>query len=105
MGGRRESVVLSTRLRGRLAGFVTGRTGPVFCSNHGWRISVRQVQTRLGYWLDAAGIETAATVHSLRHAAGARICGYGDDHLVASALHRRNVSTAARFARVAEARR
>ena len=93
-GGRRESVVLSTRMRDLLAGFVEGREGPVFVSNQGRRISLRQVQTRLRYWLDAAGIETAATVHSLRHAVGTKIYeATGDVHLVATALHHRNVST------------
>ena len=106
-GGRREPVILSTRIAELLRRHINGLAsdGPVFRSNRGTRISTRQVQFRLEHWLDAAGIEKAVTVHSLRHTFGARLYAHTKDlRLVQRALHHRQVTTTEIYTRVGDGR-
>ena len=106
-GGRRESVILSTRVAEMLRRHVNALPddGAVFRSNRGTRISTRQVQFRLEHWLGIAGIEKAITVHSLRHSFGARLYAHTKDlRLVQRALHHRQVTTTEIYTRVGDGR-
>lgn len=106
-GGRRESVILSTRLADLLRRHINALpdAGPLFRSNRGTRISIRQVQFRLKHWLGAAGIEKRVTVHGLRHTFGAKLYAHTKDlRLVQRALHHRQVTTTEIYTRVGDGR-
>jgi len=100
-GGRQQKVFLRTDLRVLLREHIEGlaaqgiRSGPLFRSSRGTRISRRQVQVRLKGWVEAAGIEKPITVHSMRHSFGSRLYAKTKDlRLVQQALGHRSVTTA-----------
>jgi len=99
-GGRREAVFVKSDLRRLLRGHVRGLqrqgedAGPLIRSGRGTRISGRQVQVRLRYWLDEAGIDKAVSPHSLRHSFGTALYAKTRDlRLVQRALGHRHVTT------------
>ena len=106
-GGRRETVILNSKLRELLRGHIGGLDGDgaLFRSNRGRRISIRQVQYRLDHWLGAAGIGKRITVHSLRHTFGTKLYAHTRDlRLVQRALHHRSVTTTELYAHLADDR-
>ncbi len=66
-GGEQEAF-LPVALRDEVAALVGERPiGPLFLSRNGRRITMRQVQRRLGEWLERAGVQGRFSPHSLRH--------------------------------------
>ena len=70
-----------------LRGFVGAWAhGPLFRTRQGRRLTVRQVQRRLGYWLERAGCRPACP-HALRHTFGLALYRRtGDPFVVQAAL-------------------
>jgi integrase/recombinase XerC len=102
-GGRRETVVLSTKLAALLAGFIGDREdGPLFRSARGGRISVRQVQYRLEGWCAAAAVRRV-TPHQLRHGFATRLYRHTKDlRVVQRSLHHVHISSTEIYVRVAD---
>lgn len=100
-GDRVEVVFLGAAVREVLAPHVRERqVGPAFVSRHGRRLSARQVQRRLGWWLRSAGVERASSPHQLRHAfAMALYARTRDLLLVRDALAHRSLHSTLRYAR------
>jgi site-specific recombinase XerC len=101
-GNAGHTLVLSRQLCAHLAAFTKGcEHGPLFAANDGRRLSVRQIQRRLGYWLERAGIATAASPHSLRHSFATRLYqSTGDILLVKEALGHASITSSVVYARV-----
>jgi site-specific recombinase XerC len=67
-GGGDQEVYISASLGEVLKKHVENRkSGPLFLSQNGTRISARQVQRRLGEWTVRAGIKDSYSPHALRH--------------------------------------
>jgi len=71
-GGKIERRYLGSAIRGTMRLYLKRRRtikidSPALFLGRGGRISVRQIQNRLGYWTVKAGIKTPITPHSLRH--------------------------------------
>lgn len=71
------------------------KSGPLFCSASGRRISARHAQRRFRAWRERAGLPATVTCHGMRHAFAGRLYRQtGDVLLVRQALgHRSIVST------------
>ncbi len=68
--------------------------GPLLLSLRSRRVGVRQVELRLAYWLELAGITCRCSVHTLRHTFATRLYEKTNDlRLVQSALGHRRVTT------------
>ena len=66
----------------------------LFLSSRGTRLSIRQVATRIEFWLGKAGIEKHLTPHSLRHTFATHLYAVSKDLLVVQkALGHRDIST------------
>jgi integrase/recombinase XerC len=104
-GGREQAVFLNPRLCRLLASCINnpGATDgiPLFSSRKGKRLGARQVQLRLKYWLEVAGITKPLSVHSLRHTFATRLYSTtGDLHLVQRALGHRHITTTEIYVKV-----
>jgi site-specific recombinase XerD len=94
-GDRPMPVYFNRRIGDLLRGHVRDRaSGPLFESRHGLRVSARQVQRRLAYWLEVAGCRRASP-HALRHSFGQRVYEETRDPFVVMAAmgHRSIAST------------
>lgn len=93
-----DQVYLGKEIMKHLRRYLKGHPpGPLFATNCGSRLSSRQIQRRFTGWIDKAGIQRTASVHSLRHTMGSMLYRRtGDVFLVKEALrHRSIVSTLA----------
>ena len=101
-GGRPKVVFVPPRVVKHLRVFLAERaSGPLFARRDGQRISVRQVQRRLGYWLLRADVERRATVHSLRHTFAVAVYRRTRDlNLTRRALHHRSIVSTTIYAEV-----
>jgi integrase/recombinase XerC len=107
--GAQQIVFLSTRLKRRLKAHLQSHTakpdGPLFLSSRGKRIGARQVQLRLGHWLDKAGITGGYTVHTLRHSFATRVYEKtGDLRLTQRALGHKRITTTEIYTHVSDTR-
>jgi len=104
-GDRPMPVFFNRRIGDLLAGQIRDRTsGPLFESRHGLRLSARQVQRRLGYWLEVAGCRRASP-HGLRHTFATRLYRQtGDVLLVKEALGHRSIASTMVYAQVSPER-
>ena len=107
--GTENAVFLSRPLKKLLKNHVahraTHKDEPLFLSNRGRRIGVRQVELRLAHWLHIAGITRRCSVHSLRHTFAT--CLYeetGDLRLVQRALGHRRITTTDIYAHMSDSR-
>jgi integrase/recombinase XerD len=105
-GDREETVFLSRGLIQHLQRFVADqRTGPLFASRHGGRLSTRQAQRRLAVWLARAGVTRVASPHSLRHGFATELYRRtGDLLLVKEALGHRSVTSTLAYTTVSPGR-
>ncbi len=79
-------------------------TGPLFLSLRARRIGPRQVELRLRYWLDLAGITCRCSVHTLRHTFATRLYEKTRDlRLVQRALGHRRVTTTEIYTQLTDA--
>jgi len=108
-GGKPQVRFLNTELRGVLRKYVQRRrkmlaeTDALFISNRNRRISARQVQERMGLWLQWAGLDGKISVHGLRHTFATLL--YGRTHnllLVAKALGHARVTTTQVYAHITD---
>ena len=107
--GTESAVFLSRPLKRLLKRHVADRPvpndEPLFLSNRGRRIGVRQVELRLAHWLHIAGITKQCSAHSLRHTFAT--CLYektGDLRLVQRALGHRRITTTDIYAHMSDSR-
>jgi len=100
-GSSPQSLPISRELCAHLVEFTRGlEHGPLFADASGRRLSVRQVQRRLNYWLWRAGIASNASPHMLRHTYAQRLYELtGDLLLVQSALGHRSIASTTVYAR------
>jgi len=105
-GDRPARVLVPREVAEILRGYLAGRTaGPLFPGRRGERITTRHVARRLKTWLLRAGIEGAASPHSLRHSFATRLLARtGDLALVQVALNHASVASTTVYARVAPER-
>jgi site-specific recombinase XerC len=105
-GDRSERVFLGKDIRKHLGRYVgKRRSGPLFPTKTGKRVTNRHLQRRFGEWLKRAGITRALSPHALRH--GFALGLYrrtGDVLLVKEALHHRSIASTLVYARVDEER-
>jgi site-specific recombinase XerD len=104
-GGTRQSVYLTSRIRGLIKSYIKafGLTpdDPLFPSRSGGHLCSRQVQLRFRHWLDKAGITRRLTVHSTRHTFAMNLYRKtGNLRLVQTALGHRHITTTEIYARV-----
>jgi site-specific recombinase XerD len=88
------TVYFNDRIGGLLRDHIRERTsGPLFESRHGLRVSPRQVQRRLGMWLERAGCRPASP-HALRHSFGQGLYERTrDPFLVQAAMGHRSIAS------------
>jgi len=105
-GNRPSRVLVPREVVEHLRGYLAGRvSGPLFPGRRGERITTRHVARRLKGWLQRAGIEGAASPHSLRHSFATRLLARtGDLALVQVALCHASVASTVTYARVAPER-
>ena len=105
-GDRPARVLVPREVVELLLGYLSGRTsGPLFPGRRGERITTRHVARRLKAWLQRAGVEGAASPHSLRHSFATRLLARtGDLALVQVALNHASVASTTVYARVAPER-
>jgi site-specific recombinase XerC len=105
-GDRRQTVVLPTALCAHLREYLGDRdSGPVFRGRGDRRITVRHAQRRLAFWLERAGVQRHATVHSLRHRFAVQLYRKsGDLRLVQQALGHRSIVSTTAYARADQSR-
>lgn len=92
---------LKSSLRSLLRGYLgerrrqgSGECTALFLSSREQRISARQVELRLKYWLDKSGIEKRISPHGLRHTFATHLYAKTSDLLlVKRALSHRDIST------------
>ncbi len=99
-GDGRQTVLLPRGLCEHLRDYLGDRTaGPLFMGREGARISIRHVQRRVALWLERAGVNRRATVHSLRHRFAIRLYQRtGDIYLVQQALGHRSIASTTVYA-------
>lgn len=102
-GDREERAVLPAAVVAHLREFLPTQSalGPVWISRHGLRLSTRQAQRRLTYWMKKAGIEHAASPHALRHSFATNL--YSRTHdilLVRDALGHKSIESTLVYARI-----
>jgi site-specific recombinase XerD len=104
-GDRPFVIYFNERVGALLGGHIGDRaSGPLFESRHRRRISSRQVQRRLAYWLVRAGCRRAAP-HALRHTFGQGLYDRTRDPLVVqAALGHRSIASTMVYAKVDERR-
>jgi len=99
-GDRPDVVLLRRELVDLLAGYIDGRTGALFTTDGGTRLSLRQAQRRFAIWCDRAGI-SGYSCHSLRHTFATRLYrATGDVYLVQQALRHRSIVSTTVYARI-----
>jgi integrase/recombinase XerC len=110
-GGGEERVFLNPRLVGMLAAYLKesrtqgecGPRSPLIRGRSGNRLGARAIQLKFTKWVQDAGIDRPATVHSLRHTFATRLYEKtGDLYLVQRALGHRNITTTEVYARVSD---
>ena len=105
-GGRVERVFLGAVVRARLAEYLAScPPGPLFPGRAGQRLTTRHMQRRFRSWSKLAGLPSAISPHSLRHAFAMRLYERtGDVLLVKEALGHRSISSTLVYARAGEQR-
>ncbi len=103
-GGRVERVFLPAVTRQELAEFLADRrSGPVFASQAGRRLSPRHVQRRFAAIKERAKLPLSASPHTLRHSFATRLLEKTADlSLVQKALGHRSTSSTSIYARVSD---
>jgi len=108
-GGKPQVRFLNTELRAVLRKYIQRRrkatveTDALFLSNRDRRISVRQVQERMGLWLAWAGLDGKISVHGLRHTFATLLYGRTKNLLLVSkALGHARVTTTQVYAHIAD---
>ena len=108
-GGKPQVRFLNTELRAVLRKYIQRRrkamaeTDALFLSNRDRRICARQVQERMGLWLDWAGLSGKITVHGLRHTFATLLYGRTKNLLLVSkALGHAQVATTQIYAHIAD---
>jgi integrase/recombinase XerC len=92
---------LSRRLNAYITAFGLHTDDPLFPSRNGGHLSPRQVQLRFKRWLEAAGIDSKYSFHSLRHTFAMNLYRKtGDLRLVQTALGHKRITTTEIYARV-----
>jgi site-specific recombinase XerD len=101
-GDRPATAFLGGEIVAHLRRYIGDRTsGPLFPGRGSDRITTRHVQRRMGEWLKAAGISTAASPHWLRHGFATDLLRRtGDLALVQAALCHRSITSTLVYARV-----
>ncbi|MBI5853037.1 MAG: tyrosine-type recombinase/integrase [Planctomycetes bacterium] len=101
-GDRSETVLLPHQLVEHLRGFVGARrSGPLFATADGERVSTRHAQRRFAAAVAATGIERRLSPHACRHAFATRLLARtGNLQLVRRAMHHRSISSTAIYAAV-----
>ena len=101
-----ERVFLGRELADHFVDFFAGRRdgdGPLFTGRDRARLSQRQAQKRVEYWLRRAGIANGSA-HSLRHSFAIRLYARcGDVLLVKEAMRHRSIASTLVYARPREA--
>lgn len=78
-------------------------TSPLFCNSRGDRLGIRSIQQRVSCWLKEAGINSGASVHTLRHTFATRLYEKTRDlYLVQKALCHRQITTTEIYTRVSD---
>lgn len=105
-GGVEQKVFLGKEILPHLARFIgRRRTGALFLSLRGERVSHRHVQRRLRAWLKRADVHGAVSPHGLRHSFAMRLYARtGDLGLVQAALGHRSVMSTLIYAQADEGR-
>ncbi len=106
-GNVERLVFLNGGLRRLLKSYLVKRddaTDPLFLSLRARRIGPRQVELRLTYWLELAGITCRCSVHTLRHTFATRLYEKTNNlRLVQRALGHRRVTTTEIYTQLADA--
>ncbi len=96
-GNVERLVFLNRRLKQLLKGYLASHadtSDPLFLSLRTRRIGARQVELRLAYWLEQAGVTCRCSVHTLRHTFATRLYQKtGDLLLVKRALGHSRITT------------
>lgn len=96
---------LSRRLKAYIRASGLRPEDPLYPSRNGGHLSSRQVQLRFKHWLEAAGIDSKYSVHSLRHTFAMNLYRKtGDLRLVQTALGHKRITTTEIYARVDDRR-
>lgn len=105
-GDRPTRVLVNAQTCDLLRGWLGDRvTGPVFTTEAGARLSVRQAQRRFVDWAAAAGITRKVSVHMVRHTFGTRIYRRtGDLLLTRDAMRHASVASTMAYASGSDAR-
>ncbi len=105
-GNVEQLVFLNSGLKRVLKTYLGSRadtSAPLFFSLRARRIGARQVELRLAYWLELAGIACRCSVHTLRHTFATRLYEKTNDlRLVQRALGHRRVTTTEVYTRVTD---
>ncbi len=105
-GNVERLVFLNNGLKRLLKDYLAPRsdaTDPLFLSLRARRIGPRQVELRLAYWLELAGITCRCSVHTLRHTFATRLYEKTNNlRLVQRALGHRRVTTTEIYAHLAD---
>jgi len=106
-GGRTETVFINGALQRILSKHIRSHgidgASSVFQTSGGKRLCARQIQYRISEWINKAGIEHRASVHTLRHTFATRLYEKtGDLRLVQRALGHRQVTTTEIYTRVSD---
>jgi len=103
-GNRPARVLVPREVAELLRRYLDGRTaGPMFPGRHGERLTTRHVARRFKGWLPRAGINRAASPHSLRHSfATSLMACTGSIALVQAALNHASPASTACYARVSQ---
>jgi site-specific recombinase XerD len=105
-GDRRERFFIPGAVRKELQAFIgDGRSGPLFASTSGRRITTRHAQRRFGILRDRAELSSSYSPHSLRHTLATRLLEKTHDiALVQAALGHRSITSTLVYARVSQRR-
>ncbi len=105
-GNVERLVFLNRGLQRLLKSYLAPRedtTDPLFLSLRARRIGARQVELRLGYWLELTGITRRCSVHTLRHTFATRLYEKTKNlRLVQRALGHRRVTTTEIYTQIAD---
>jgi len=102
---RSETVLLPMELVEHLRGFIgSRRSGALFATGDGERVSTRQAQRRFSEAVKGAGIERRLSPHSLRHTFASKLLRQTQNlELVRRALRHKSVSSTIVYARLDDA--